>query len=135
MKKNISFLILLQVLILFSCSKDDDVYQTNIMSDSLIGTWIPYGWNYVQVFHFRENSKIEYIYNYTDNYDASIEETGYWNLKGDVLTITLNRNQESITYTQKVIFKDDNNIKFAPISGNNQRYFKGTYYKLRHLNY
>lgn len=130
-----SSLIAIMLLVVFSCSKDDnDSSSLNETGQKLVGTWYfndpstsPTSNN---SFTFTSDGKVTYRFltiNGGNNYDS---ETGTFKVEGDKLTMVYPQTV-SLTFVQKVVFVTDKKVQFVSTGNPNEEPYDGTYYKVQ----
>ena len=102
MKKILLLITFIMPLFFASCGDDDDSPST--FSKQLIGEWVEYNGNEIELFHYKFDSDHKGLFWVTE-YGEVIEEISFsWSTKGDVLSFTINDDYE--TYTGKGFIKD-----------------------------
>ena len=134
MKKILSLVLVFTTLmtVCSSCSSDDSGSNSN---SPIVGTWGT-EWNNgtgVAVhpkFTFLSNGNVKY-YTYPSGSEPELEESGTWNMSGDILTMEFPETV-LIKFKNKVIFTSETEIEFEEVnqSGfdtwNAETYFKTT---------
>lgn len=133
MKKSILlFVLFITSIVSFSCNGDDDSSSLNELEQKLSGKWYfeEIGFEPNNSFTFNSNKIVRYTYwnGQGSNPYVFEHEDGTWSMNGDILTMTFPEGVELI-FVQKVVFIDDNTVKFVEVPGSEHEPYDGTYYR------
>ncbi|MEZ4801146.1 MAG: hypothetical protein R2797_00120 [Gelidibacter sp.] len=133
MKKRIYFLLFILLGLSFGCSSDDSSSNLNETGQRLLGKW--YFGNPAIIglatnnsFTFTSNGEVTYSY-WTGGADNDFyNESGTFNVDGDIMTMTFPEGVE-LTFVQQVVFENDFKVYFEPVDGSELDAYEGDYFK------